>query len=72
MDVDVVITSKLCRSGRSTKRHNYRSVSEEGFFAFDQSGMADIQYVGDHDKINVFEDGEELQVYEAPNGETLS
>ncbi len=72
VDVDVVITSTLRISGRSTKRHNYRSVNKEGFFAFDHSGMADTHNVGDHDKIYVFEDGEELQVHEAPSGETLS
>ncbi len=72
VDVDVVITSTLHRSGRSMKRHNYRSVNEDGFFAFDHSGMADTHIVGDHDKIDVFVDGEELQVHEVLNGETLS
>ncbi len=71
VDVDVVIPSTLRRSSRSTKRYNYWSVNEEGFFAFDHSGMADTHNVGDHDKIDVFEDGEELQVHEAPSCETL-
>ncbi len=70
VDVDVVIPSLLRRSDRSMKRHNYQSVNEEGFFAFGHSGVADTHNVGDHDKIDVFEDGEEL--HEAPSGETLS
>ncbi len=72
VNMDVVIASTLRRSGRSRKRHNYQSVNEEGFFVFDHSGMAVIHNVGDHDKIDVFEDGEELQVHEVSNGETLS
>ncbi len=71
VDVDVVFPSTLYRSSRSTKRHNYHSVNEEGFFAFGHSGMTDTHNVGDHDKIDVFEDSEYLQVHVAPSGEFL-